>query len=126
LEHPSRERTRLFQDRSLSLAAAACRRQPGPGTNRASASIASAKQCVNLFRSETALHEKAHLAAAFPEILGACRTEPFQPHRLEQSLPVRGIELQTGLDQGLVYAALAQLRPDLLRPLAALEAGMDE
>ena len=85
-----------------------------------------AKQCVNLFRSETTMHEKAHLAAAFPEVVGACRTEPFQPYLLEQFLPVRGIDVQTGLDQGVIDTAFAQFRPDLLRPLAALEAGMDE
>jgi hypothetical protein len=92
-----------------------------------SVSIATAKQCVNLFRSETPLHEKAHLAAAFPEIPGGVvGTEPFLPYLFEQFLPARGVELQAIIDQGIVDAAFVQFRADPQRPLAALEARMCE
>ena len=85
-----------------------------------------AKQRADLIRGEPALLEKAHLAAAFPEIPGGGGTEPFLPYLFEQFLPARGVELQAIIDQGIVDAALVQFRADPQRPLAALEARMCE
>jgi hypothetical protein len=72
--------------------------------------------------SEAALQEKAHLAIALLEVLWPRRTEPLQPHLLEPFPPARLVVRQAGIDQGLVDAAFAQPRPDLLWPLAALQA----
>jgi hypothetical protein len=89
--------------------------------NRASASVACAKQGVDLFRVETALLEKAHLAAAFPEIARQRRTEFFQPHLFDGFLPARGVDVQAGIDESVIDAAFAQFRADLQRSVAALE-----